>query len=229
MAAVLPKFPNELRRFREAVKLSQPTLAMLAGTNVQNVSRIERGERELSKRWAEAFAPHLGVSPERLVFGQEPPERMVPIIGQSGAGPNGTVLFAEGQGNFGEAPAPADAGPNTVALEVRGDSMYGMINDGWLIFYEERTEPRDDYMGEPCVCWLEDGHVLVKIPEPTLNPGLYNLVSTNAPTMRSIPVREMAPVIDIKPRRSAQRYVRRNPSAEIADMPVEGNRRITPK
>ncbi len=65
-----PKFPNNLRKFREAAKLSQPELAALAQTNVQNVSRIERGERELSKKWADLFAPHLGVSAERLMFGE---------------------------------------------------------------------------------------------------------------------------------------------------------------
>jgi hypothetical protein len=72
-------------------------------------------------------------------------------------------------------------------------------------------------MGEPCVCWLEDGHVLVKIPEPTLHPGLYNLTSTNAATMRSVAVREMALVTDIRPRRAAQRYIRRNPGQPVVN------------
>lgn len=64
-----PKFPNNLKGYREAAKLSQPELAALAHTVVQNVSRIERGERELSKKWADLFAPHLGITSERLMFG----------------------------------------------------------------------------------------------------------------------------------------------------------------
>jgi transcriptional regulator with XRE-family HTH domain len=213
------KFPNHLRQFREAAGKSQPELAELAGTSTQNVSRIERGERQLTKKWADIFAPHLGIAPERLIFEDESKERMVPILGLAGAGPNGAVLFAEGQENFGDVPAPPGAGEHVAALEVRGDSMYGLANDGWLLFYEERTEPREEYMGEPCVCWLEDEEqVLVKIPEPTLHPGLYNLTSTNAPTMRSVAVRYMALVTDIRPRRAAQKFIRRNPAHPMSEV-----------
>jgi len=148
----------------------------------------------------------------------EPPLRAAPILGLAGAGPEGTVLFAEAQGSFGEVPAPPGSGEQVAALEVRGNSMHGLAEDGWLLFYEERTEPRDEYMGEPCVCWLENGHVLVKIPEPTRFPGLYNLTSTNAPTMREVPVSEMALVMDIRPRRAAQRFIRRNPEQKVIDV-----------
>lgn len=68
MDAPAPKFPNSLRAFREAAKLSQPQLAALVDTNVQNVSRIERGERELSRKWAARFAPALGTTAENLLF-----------------------------------------------------------------------------------------------------------------------------------------------------------------
>lgn len=146
---------------------------------------------------------------------------VIPIIGLAGAGPDGSVVFSEGQGNFGEVDAPIGASKGTVALEVRGNSMHGLANDGWLIFYDERTEPRLEYMGEPCVCWLEDGHVLVKIPQPTREPGLFHLESANAPTMRDVPVREMAAVTDIKTKRAAGKYIRRNPDQPIDDVKTE--------
>lgn len=62
------KFPNHLRDFRVAAGLSQPDLAKAADTNVQNVSRIERGERKLTVEWAEKFAPHLKISAGELMF-----------------------------------------------------------------------------------------------------------------------------------------------------------------
>lgn len=62
------KFPNNLRGFRIARKISQPMLAKAADTNVQNVSRIERGERRLTREWAELFAPHLGTTAQELMF-----------------------------------------------------------------------------------------------------------------------------------------------------------------
>lgn len=147
-------------------------------------------------------------------------ERMIPIVGLAGAGPDGSVLFAEGDGNFGEVPAPLDAAETAEALEVRGDSMHGFANNGWLIFYEEKTEPSKDHFGEPCVCWLAGGRVLVKIPQPTAVPGLFNLESLNAPTMRDVVVEAMALVTDIKTRRAAQRFIRRNPDHKVEDLPV---------
>lgn len=147
-------------------------------------------------------------------------ERTIPIVGLAGAGPDGSVLFADGDGNFGEVPAPVDAAETTEALEVRGNSMHGLANDGWLIFYEEKTEPNREHFGEPCVCWLAGGRVLVKTPQPTAAPGLYNLESVNAPTMRDVPVDAMALVTDIKTRAAARRFIRRHPDTNIEDLPT---------
>lgn len=64
----MAKFPNQLKKFRINAGLSQPDLAKATDTNVQNVSRIERGDRELTVAWAERFAPHLKVSAGELMF-----------------------------------------------------------------------------------------------------------------------------------------------------------------
>jgi transcriptional regulator with XRE-family HTH domain len=64
----MSKFPNHLRDFRIAAGLSQPELAKAADTNVQNVSRIERGERKLTQEWADMFAPHLGTDAKTVMF-----------------------------------------------------------------------------------------------------------------------------------------------------------------
>lgn len=65
----MAKFPNHLREFREASSLTQPQLAKAAGVdNVQNVSRIERGERRLTQDWAEIFAPALKVTAKDLMY-----------------------------------------------------------------------------------------------------------------------------------------------------------------
>lgn len=198
-----------IRAILKRPEWTQAKLAAHFGVTQPTVHRWLKGAEPEGRHWQEI---------RNLYEGDRDRERMAPILGLAGAGPDGSVLFAEGQGNFGEVPAPPDSGENITALEVRGDSMHGLANDGWLIFYEDRTEPRDEYMGEPCVCWLENGHVLVKVPEPTLVPGLFNLTSTNASTMRSVAVREMALVTDIRPRRAAQRFIRRNPEREVMDV-----------
>ncbi|QDZ10550.1 LexA family transcriptional regulator [Devosia ginsengisoli] len=64
----MAKFPNHLRDFRIAAGLSQPELAKAADTNVQNVSRIELGERKLTQEWAAMFARHLGTTAQQMMF-----------------------------------------------------------------------------------------------------------------------------------------------------------------
>lgn len=175
------------------------------------------GRRKRVKKFPIDLLPKLeeffGSSPFRGL-------KKVPIVGLAGAGPEGTVLFATGDGNFGEVDAPLDSSPTTAALEVRGDSMYGIANDGWIIFYEDREAPSPEHMGELCVCWLQDERVLVKIPQPGREFGLFNLESANAPTMRDVPVRAFSVVTDIKTRRAAKRYVKRNPDAPVVDIKV---------
>lgn len=67
----MAKFPNHLREFRIAAGLSQPDLAKAAETNVQNVSRIERGDRKLTQEWADLFAPALGTTAQKMMFPDE--------------------------------------------------------------------------------------------------------------------------------------------------------------
>lgn len=182
----------------------------------------EQGTRGLS-RAASKYAKAFRVSEGWLLTGEgdiDPSPRMIEIKGLAGAGPDGTVLFATGDGGFGEVQAPADASPTAEALEVRGNSMYGVANDGWIIFYEEKENPGPQHMGQLCVCWLEDDRVLVKFPQPGTDRGLYHLESANAPTMRDVPVRYFSPVTDIKTRYAAQRFIKRNPEVQVRDIKV---------
>ena len=149
---------------------------------------------------------------------------MVPIVGYVGASPDGNVSFATGDGNFDLAEAPKGASMATEALEVRGDSMRGFANDGWLVFYDEKESPREEHMGEPCVCFLEDDRVLIKTPWPGSERGLFHLESFNAPVMLNVPVRYFAFVTDIKPRRSAKKFIHRNPDAPVEDVSLDGKR-----
>lgn len=191
---------------------------MRFGWNYDTYIQHENGTRGIS-RAAAKYAEAYRVSEGWLLTGEGDDEiQYVPIVGLVGAGPEGSVLFADGDGNYGEIIAPPGASAATEALEVRGNSMHGMANDGWMIFYDEKVAPGRDHMGEPCVCWLEDGRVLVKTPYPSREPGLFDLESINAPLMRDIPVRAMALVTDIKTRKAVQRYIRRNPDVHFDDV-----------
>jgi transcriptional regulator with XRE-family HTH domain len=53
---------NRLKEFRAKSGLTLEELADRAGLSFGYLSRIERGERPLAKKWAVALAPHLGAS-----------------------------------------------------------------------------------------------------------------------------------------------------------------------
>lgn len=53
---------NRLREFREAAGLSQSALADRVNTGFQQISKLERADRKMTKQWAERLAPHLGTT-----------------------------------------------------------------------------------------------------------------------------------------------------------------------
>lgn len=216
----------------EELNLGAVEAAVAAGierTFIRDIVEDKKKSVRADKLAGLARALHL--DPEGLARGVAIPlesidhlEPTLKIVGKAGAGPDGTVSFATGDGNLGEIPVPDGVTPNASALEVEGTSMRGIAEDGWLIIYEEKEFPNEDHMGEPCVCFLNDDRVLVKVPRPGSSNGLYHLESMNAPTMYDVPVLEFALIVDIKPRRAAQKYMRRNPSKEIEDITLDGRR-----
>lgn len=86
---------NEIRRLREEKHLTQAGLAELAGTSQPQIRRLEASKRKLTKEWVERLAPHLGVTPENLMFsdGSQPmdleqitsPIGAVPVTGKVAA------------------------------------------------------------------------------------------------------------------------------------------------
>lgn len=62
---------ERLIKAREAAGLSTYKLADLVRTSQAQISRLERGERKLTKEWAERLSGPLGVSAQDLMFGVE--------------------------------------------------------------------------------------------------------------------------------------------------------------
>lgn len=68
-----------IKKLRESRGISQARLAELSGTVQSQIYNIEKGTRPLSKQWAERIAPHLGVTPQELMFGESDIEPHLPI------------------------------------------------------------------------------------------------------------------------------------------------------
>lgn len=183
-----------LTTYRKRAGLSQGRLADLAGTSQPQIQRLEKGTRGLTKKWATILAPHVRAIPEELMFG----DRTVPIVGIVSAGV--AHYGAESDQNLGRARMPRGGTGETVAVEVRGDSLGGAL-DGWLIYYDERREPpTEDMLGSLCVVGLQSGQVMVKLLMRGRAPGQYDLFSgTGGLPLTDQPVAWAARVMAIMP------------------------------
>lgn len=166
-----------LRKIQDETGWNQTKLAKELGTSQPTVSRWYRGSEpiRIHELRIEKLANRL-----RIVNHIEKDlTSPVELIGYVGAG--GEVLYDEGQGPFGEAPMPPGGKtPEMVAVEVRGDSMAGLLGDGSVIYYDNRREPpTDELFGKLCVVGLADGRVLVKRLLRGRN-GLFDLYSLAA-------------------------------------------------
>jgi transcriptional regulator with XRE-family HTH domain len=165
-----------IRRLRKAAGLTLEDLAFDAGLSVAQLSRIERGEREPRLADLERIAARLG-----LPVGDLLSKRAVPLVGY--VGPGAQIHFFPKNGiDQKRVESPPGLSPQTVAVEVRGDLMPSIAQDGWLIFYDDVREPptqRLVHKRNPVVCELEDGRVLIRLLRAGSAPGLWHLVSTN--------------------------------------------------
>lgn len=126
-------------------------------------------------------------------------ERTVPLVGYVGAGA-AAHFYAAGDGNLGEVPAPEDATPETVAVEIRGDSL-GSLFDQWLVFYDEVRSPvTHDLIGRLCVVGLPDDRILIKQIRPSKTPGLFHLLSNAEPPILDVEITWAAKVKSMVPR-----------------------------
>ncbi|HWE44821.1 MAG TPA: peptidase S24 [Caulobacteraceae bacterium] len=167
------------------------------GWNRNTYKSNENGAAPFSFDQAKTYAAAFGVGAEWLydgtgsmhpgVIAKPAPAkrrtRQAPLVGYVGAGSR-THLFSEGQGPLGRVSAPDDATEETVAVEIRGDSL-GAFFRGWLVFYDDVRSPvTPDLHQKLCIVGLKDGRILIKKLQPSRTDGLFHLLShTEEPLM----------------------------------------------
>lgn len=128
-----------------------------------------------------------------------PDQRMVPLVGYVGAGAE-AHFYALSDGELDRVPAPDGATPDTVAVEVRGESL-GALFQRWIVYYDEVRSPvTPDMHGQLCVVGLSNDRVLVKQIRPSKTAGLYDLLSNTEDPMRAVAVAWAAKVKSMVPR-----------------------------
>lgn len=174
----------------------------------------ENGNAPFSYRRAKEYAAAFGVSPEWLYDAAGPmlataSSGLVPVIGQVGANPDGTVLYAHGQDPAELAPIPPGGTDQARALKVVGHSMRGLADDGALIYFEDqRTAPTPDMLGQVVVVETDTDEVLVKRLLRGSRGGLYDLESVAGPMRHDARLRWAAHITAIIPPFQARRIIR---------------------
>ena len=97
---------------------------------------------------------------------------------------------------------PPMASGDLLAVEVKGESMLPLAEEGWHIVYTaEATVDENEVLNRVCVVQLdEDESMLVKKVMRGSKPNHYHLVSTNAPMIEDVALRWAAVVKAIVPR-----------------------------
>lgn len=166
-------------RLRELGK-KQIGLANALGVEHPRISEMVKGKRGLKSDEVQIFADFLEmpVSEVLVAFSSDtaPPENSgVPLVGKVGAGAEINFINSD---TLGMAEAPKDAKPNTVAVEVDGDSMFPAYEHGELLYYSSNLPPQE-LVNRKCVVQLTNGKIFVKILRPSSETNLWNLESVN--------------------------------------------------
>jgi len=132
------------------------------------------------------------------------------VIGYAGADPEGTVLFAHGQGTGDYAPVPPNGSPTARAIEIRGHSMPFFAEDGTLVWFDDqKTKPDPEMIGHVVVVQLDTDEVLIKRLLRGSDRGLFDLESIAGPTRRDVRPVWVARIISIIPPLEARRIIQR--------------------
>lgn len=168
----------------------------------------ENGHRGFKRTSAELYAKRFGVTLEWLLTGKGPKDRRVrpvieqrrhvPLVGYVSAGQ--AHYFGQDIGHLDEVPAPDGASEETVAVEIRGDSL-GSFFDRWLVYYDDVRRPiTSDLIGKLCVVGLEDGRILIKKVTRSKSRGLFHLFSQTEEPILDVALEWAARVKTMMPR-----------------------------
>jgi len=198
----MPNLAARIKRLRQSRGETQAEFADAMATTQGTVARWEKGAAPKHEALA-MLARMAGVSVEQFLGTPMRSEdgAEVPIVGYVGAG---AAVYAyddmpHGEG-IGYVDRPGFVRGRAVAVEVRGDSLVPVAEDGWRLIYQgEQTIIEDEILNRLCVVRLVDGRTLVKRVLRGSKAQRYHLMSTNAPMIEDVEIEWAALVKAIIP------------------------------
>lgn len=166
---------NRLRHFREQASLTRDQLAGRMGISTSQLTKLERGERRLTKDWMERIAVALQISPADLFDDPATHVIPVPLISWVSAG---ALAQQEAVTTIEDYPVIDVAGlppGDWIGLRVEGDSM-DRISPPESIILVNRKDKR--LVANACYVIADhQGNATYKRYRP--NPSRFEPVSTN--------------------------------------------------
>lgn len=184
----MTQFPNRIREHRLAVDLTIEELAEKTGLSVSYVSRLEKGERNLSVRNLNLFAHALNLQSSDLLEDRpNKPTNVVAVMGRIGAGaeitPEDEQVPPEGLYEI-ETPFPLP--DDAIAFEVTGESMWPRYDPGDIIICWRQGSNAEDVLGWEAAVKTTTGARYLKRVLRGSAVGVFDLESHNAPPIRNV-------------------------------------------
>lgn len=189
--------PNRIRELRKGRGWTLEHLADHVGTTPKQLSRLERGERNLTQDWMLRISEALGTSPAAL-FDRTGAARSAPLVGYVGAG---EMYYPSPESGpwvgFDEVDAPP-AGDDMVAIKVRGDALEPVYRPGDVLFFRRPDGfDAEACIGRDCVIQLQNGPAYLKRLERDQS-GAYRLTSHRSEPIENADVEWAEPVLWIR-------------------------------
>lgn len=158
----------------------------------------------LSDYTYQKLAKSAGVKVSQLL-GEEKYISLVPLIGYVERGAIVNIMKNYANGEYIEmVDAPPEVAGDIVALQIKGNGMMPIYNDGDKVFYsQEKSLSDEDCLGRQCVVKVQDGDIHLCSVMRGSRFGLYTLYPYNASIMPDVSIEWAAPVqwIDVRKRK----------------------------
>lgn len=198
---------DRIKKARKSKGITQVQLARVLDTRQSTISSWEKGEASPRRGTLKALSTLLEVSLVYLEFGEnldnettDDGQQVIQVLGYVGAG--GEVCPIDDHamgGGLDEVECPPNTPIGTVAVIVRGDSMYPLLNDGSIIYFSKRDKDIESHYHRLIIAHFLDGRKAVKGLTPGSKRGCFTLTSTNKAPMVDMKLESVSPIDWIKP------------------------------
>lgn len=190
-AGAMGELSKKIKAIRISLGMNQTEFGEVVGASQSTVTRWEQGSQPAAD-YLQKIADLSRITVDELLgFSvSSATSDDIPVVGYVGAGAAVYPMddYAHGVGlDFVERPPFVEG--KAVAVEVRGDSLFPVAENGWrLVYAGDQTLIEEDVLNRLCVVQLEDGRILVKRIQRGTLPQHYHLASTNAPLIEDVRV-----------------------------------------